>query len=151
MKYLWLFILLLTIPARAQTIEVLPCENSSEICVETLTAQAVNNSDQIKLLDDTIKLAKQRGWTSYIDVSALNPLILSLQLIRNALGGGERQKRKIEIKTLELARADKAAQLRADISALLFALDSLDKRIAAQKAAQAAHVKRLSLYEITYA
>lgn len=74
MKYLWLFILLLTIPARAQTIEVLPCENSFETCVETLTAQAVENSQSIKLLDDTIKLAKRRGWTSYIDVSALNPV-----------------------------------------------------------------------------
>lgn len=151
MKYLFLFILLLAIPTKAQIINNLPCEDSSATCVETLTALAWENSQSIKLLDETIKLAKRRGWTNYIDVSALNPVILSLQLIRNALGGGERQKRKIEIKTLELARADKAAHLRAEISALLFALDFLDKRITAQKIAQDAHSKRVSLYEISYA
>ncbi len=85
MKYLLLFILLLaTGMLKAQTIEVLPCENSMTTCIETLTAQAVENSQSIKLLDETIKLARRRGWTNYIDVSALNPLILSLQLIRSA-------------------------------------------------------------------
>ncbi len=66
-----LFLLMLTIPIHAQTNNDLPCFDTSEKCVETLTAQAVANSAEIKVLDETIKLARRKGWTQYIDVSAI--------------------------------------------------------------------------------
>ena len=67
-------LLMLTITAnlKAQNDE-LPFFDSFEICVEKLTAQAVANSEEIKVIDATIKLARRKGWTQYIDVSAIDP------------------------------------------------------------------------------
>jgi hypothetical protein len=50
------------------------------------------------------KLAKRKGWTQYIDVSAIDPLTLSVQILRNIHGGGERLTRKLTIAQLELRR-----------------------------------------------
>ncbi len=128
-KLLLLFLLTLTIPIHEQN--DLPCFNSSEKCVETMTAQAVANSEEIKVLDATIKLAKRKGWTQYIDVSAIDPLTLSVQILRNVFGGGERQTRKLTISQLELRRTETVKNLRAQIGELL-----LQAETAAQKRTQ---------------
>ena len=134
MKLMLLFLLTLTIPIHTQNdlqpVGVAPtrpsCFDSSEKCVETLTAQAIANSEEIKVLDATIKLAKRKGWTQYIDVSAIDPLTLSVQILRNILGGGERQTRKLTISQLELRRTETVKNLRAEISNLLLQAETAE-------------------------
>lgn len=75
-KLLLLFLLTLTIQIHAQN--DLPCFDPSETCVDKLTAEAVANSEEIKVIDQTIKLAKRKGWTQYIDVTAISSLRLSV-------------------------------------------------------------------------
>lgn len=150
MKFLLLFILLSVIPLKAQTIKVLPCADSGASCVETLTAQAVANSDSIKLIDSTIKLARRKGWTQYIDVSAIDPITLSLQVVRNLLGGGERQKRKIEIKSFELAKQKETSVLRDSIFGQLIIREAAEKRLYDAANAKESHLRRVSLYETSY-
>lgn len=149
MKFLLLCILSLMIPANAQE-NKLPCENSSVECVEILTSQAVGSSDEIKLIDETLKLAKRKGWTQYIDVSAIDPITLSIQVVRNLLGGGERQERKLKLKSLELAKVEKASVIRLQIETLLFSLETIEKRRTAQVSLKESHLKRVSLYEVSY-
>ena len=119
-KSLLLFLLMLTIQVHAQNdLREAFCFDSSEKCVEVLTAQAVSNSEEIKVIDATIKLAKRKGWTQYIDVSAIDPLTLSVQILRNIFGGGERQTRKLTVSQLELRRTEAVKNLRAEVSSLL--------------------------------
>ncbi len=96
-----LLLLTLTLAAYLKAQNDLPCFDSSERCVVALTAQSVANSEEIKVLDATIKLARRKGWTQYIDVSAIDPLTLSVQILRNIFGGGERQQRKLSIAQIE--------------------------------------------------
>ena len=125
-KLLLLFLLTLTIQIQAQS-ELL-CFDSSETCAEKLTAQAVANSEEIKVIDATIKLAKHKGWTQYIDVSAIDPLTLSVQILRNIFGGGERQTRKLTISQLELRRTETIKNLRAQISDLLLQAEAFTRK-----------------------
>ena len=117
----------LTANLKAQNNE-LPCFDSSEICVEKLTAQAVANSEEIRVLDQTIKLAKRKGWTQYIDVSALDPLTMSVQILRNIFGGGERQQRKLSIAQIELRRTETVSRIRTEISNLLIEAENAERK-----------------------
>ena len=114
------------IPIHAQN--DLPCFDSSETCAEKLTAEAVANSEEIKVIDATIKLAKRKGWTQYIDVSAIDPLTLSVQILRNIFGGGERQTRKLTISQLELRRTETVKNLRTEISGSLLQAETLERK-----------------------
>ncbi|MDQ3713406.1 MAG: hypothetical protein M3388_14460 [Acidobacteriota bacterium] len=73
------------------------------------------------------KLAKRKGWTQYIDVSAIDPLTLSVQILRNIHGGGERLTRKLTIAQLELRRTEIVKNLRAQIGDLLLQMETLEK------------------------
>ena len=106
----------------------LPCFDSSEICAEKLTARAVANSEEIKVIDATIKLAKRKGWTQYIDVSAIDPLTLSVQILRNIFGGGERQTRKLTVSQLELRRTETVKNLRAQINDSLLQAENAERK-----------------------
>ena len=125
-KLLLLFLLTFQIPIHAQN--DLSCFDSSEKCVEKLTAEAIANSEEIKVLDATIKLAKRKGWTQYIDVSALDPLTLSVQILRNIFGGGERQTRKLTVSQLELRRTETVKIVRAEISGLLLQTEAAEQK-----------------------
>lgn len=125
-KLLLLFLLTFQIPIHAQS--DLSCFDSSEICAEKLTAQAVANSEEIKVIDQTIKLAKRKGWTQYIDVSAIDPLTLSVQILRNIFGGGERQTRKLTLSQLELRRTEIVLNIRAEISDLLLQAETFERK-----------------------
>jgi hypothetical protein len=96
--------------------------------VEILTVQAGANSEEIKVIDATIKLAKRKGWTQYIDVSAIDPLTLSVQILRNIFGGGERQTRKLTISQLELRRTETVKNLRAQISEILLQAETASQK-----------------------
>ncbi len=125
-KLLLLFLLTFQILIHAQN--DLPCFDSSEICAEKLTARAVANSEEIKVIDATIKLAKRKGWTQYIDVSAIDPLTLSVQILRNIFGGGERQTRKLTVSQLELRRTETVKNLRAQINDLLLQAENAERK-----------------------
>lgn len=125
-KLLLLFLLTLTIQTHAQS--ELPCFESSETCVERLSVEAVANSEEIKVIDQTIKLARRKGWTQYIDVSAIDPLTLSVQILRNIFGGGERQTRKLTISQLELRRTETVKNLRAQISDSLLQAENAERK-----------------------
>ncbi len=48
-----LLLLTLTLAANLNAQNDLPCFDSSEVCVQKLTAEAVANSEEIKVLDQT--------------------------------------------------------------------------------------------------
>jgi hypothetical protein len=128
----------------------LPCFNSSETCVEKLTAQAVAYSEEIKVIDATIKLARRKGWTQYVDVSALDPLTLSVQVLRNIFGGGERQARKLTISQLELRRTETVKNLRVQISNLLLQAESAERKQAQSQTLFDAQRSLIAVLEVSY-
>ena len=147
-KLLWLFLLMLTIPIHAQN--NLPCFDSSEKCVKILTARAVGNSEEIKVIDATIKLARRKGWTQYFDVNALDPLTLSVQILRNIFGGGERQARKLTVSQLELRRTETIKNLRAQISDLLLQAVNAERKKAQSQTLFDEQRSLVAILEVSY-
>lgn len=141
--------LLITANLKAQTND-LPCFDSSESCVNTLTAQAVASSDEIKVLDQTIKLARRKGWTQYIDVSALDPLTMSVQILRNIFGGGERQQRKLSIAQIELRRTETVQKIRTEISNLLTQAENTERKRLQSKMLYDAQTSLVAVLEVSY-
>jgi hypothetical protein len=141
--------LTITIQTIAQNNE-LPCFDSSEICIGKLTAQAVANSEEIRVLDQTIKLAKRKGWTQYIDVSAIDPLTLSVQILRNIFGGGERQQRKLSIAQIELRRTETIKNFRTEISNLLIEAENTERKRLQSKMLYDAQTSLVAVLEISY-
>lgn len=128
----------------------LPCFDSSEICAEKLTARAVANSEEIKVIDATIKLAKRKGWTQYIDVSAIDPLTLSVQILRNIFGGGERQTRKLTVSQLELRRTETVKNLRVQINDLLLQAENARRKKAQSQTLFDAQRSLVAVLEVSY-
>lgn len=126
------------------------CFDSSERCVVALTAEAVANSEEIKVLDATIKLARRKGWTQYIDVSAIDPLTLSVQILRNIFGGGERQQRKLSIAQIELRRSETVSRLRTEISNLLIEAENAERKRLQSKMLYDAQSSLVAILEISY-
>jgi len=118
--------------------------------VETLTVQAVANSAEIKVLDQTIKLARRKGWTQYIDVSAIDPLTLSVQILRNIFGGGERQTRKLAISQINLRRTETVLRIRAEINDLLLQAENAVRRKAQTQTLFDAQSSLVAVLEISY-
>lgn len=147
-KLLLLFLLIFQILIHAQN--DLPCFDSSETCIEALTAQAVANSEEIIVLDATIKLAKRKGWTQYIDVSAIDPLTLSVQILRNIFGGGERQTRKLAISQLELRRTETVKNLRAEIRDFLLQAETLERKKSHTQTLFDAQRSLVAVLEVSY-
>ncbi len=143
-------LLTLTITANLKAQNDLPCFDSSEVCVQKLTAEAVANSEEIKVLDATIKLAKRKGWTQYIDVSAIDPLTLSVQILRNIFGGGERQQRKLSIAQIELRRSETVSRIRTEISNLLVEAENAERKRLQSKMLYDAQSSLVAVLEVNY-
>lgn len=126
------------------------CPVITTACVDALHAQAIANSQELRVLEQAIKLQNAKLWTAYLSANALNPLSLGLQLIRNAAGGGERAERKLTIAQLELRRASLIAELRARIVAELTAYAQADAESKRAAQALATHTARVKLLEISY-
>ena len=148
---MWSLLLTLTIVANLKPQnDKLPCFDSSEMCVEKLTAQAVANSEEIRVLDQTIKLAKRKGWTQYIDVSAIDPLTMSVQILRNIFGGGERQQRKVSIAQIELRRTETISRIRIEISSLLTEAENLGQKRLQSQTLYDAQSSLVAVLEVSY-
>ncbi len=145
-----LLLLTLTLAANLNAQNDLPCFDSSENCAQKLTAQAVANSEEIKVLDQTMKLARRKGWTQYIDVSALDPLTMSIQILRNIFGGGERQQRKLAISQLELRRTETVKSLRAQVSELLLAAETAERKKIQSQTLYDAQISLVAVLEVSY-
>ena len=143
-------LLMLTLAANLNAQNDLPCFDSSEVCVQKLTAQAVAGSEEIKVLDATIKLAKRKGWTQYIDVSAIDPLTLSIQILRNIFGGGERQQRKLSIAQIELRRSETISRIRTEISNLLVEAENAERKRLQSKMLYDAQSSLVAVLEVSY-
>ena len=105
-----------SVPVRAE----LPCLDSSEECLTTLTALAISNSSEIEAINqrleltgDRIEYAEAHQWleflpSSFSSVLSANPLtwIDPLRLIQNLLGGGDVQRNRLAIADLEIGAAD---------------------------------------------
>jgi len=141
---------MLTLAANLNAQNDLPCFDSSEVCVQKLTAQAVAGSEEIKVLDATIKLAKRKGWTQYIDVSAIDPLTLSIQILRNIFGGGERQQRKLSIAQIELRRSETISRIRTEISNLLVEAENAERKRLQSKMLYDAQSSLVAVLEVSY-
>jgi len=145
-----LLLLTLTLAANLNAQNDLPCFDSSEVCVQKLTAEAVANSEEIKVLDATIKLARRKGWTQYIDVSAIDPLTLSVQILRNIFGGGERQQRKLSIAQIELRRSETVSRIRTEISNLLVEAENAERKRLQSKMLYDAQSSLVAVLEVSY-
>jgi len=126
------------------------CFDSSEVGAQKLTAEAVANSEEIKVLDQTIKLARRKGWTQYIDVSAIDPLTLSVQILRNIFGGGERQQRKLSIAQIELRRSETVQKIRAEITNLLIEAENFERKRLQSKMLYDAQSSLVAVLEVSY-
>ena len=145
-----LLLLTLTLAANLNAQNDLPCFDSSERCVVPLTARAVANSEEIKVLDATIKLAKRKGWTQYIDVSAIDPLTLSVQILRNIFGGGERQQRKLAISQIILRRSETVINFRTQITQLLLEAEAAERKKIQSQTLYDAQSSLIAVLEISY-
>ena len=84
----------------------IPCLNSSLECLETLTQQAIERSSEIEainqqlvLAEDRQRYAESRRWTNYVTRDLV-------ALIQNLLGGGQVQRDRLAIASLELDAAN---------------------------------------------
>ncbi len=145
-----LFLLMLTTAIQIPAQNDLPCFDTSEKCAETLTAQAIANSAEIKVLDQTIKLARRKGWTQYIDVSAIDPLTLSVQILRNIFGGGERQTRKLQLAQINLRRTETVLRIRAEINDLLLNAENAERKKLQTQTLFDAQSSLVAVLEISY-
>ena len=89
------------------------CLNSSDECVQELTEKAITSSFKLKtlttriaLIDERLDLAEDRidyvskkSWTNYISTNPVN-------IIQNIFGGGNVQRDRIAIASLEIRTAD---------------------------------------------
>ena len=95
------------------TVEAEFCLNSSDECVAELTEKAIASSfkletlaERITLIDERLELAEdkidyvsKKSWTNYISTNPVN-------IIQNIFGGGDVQRDRIAIASLEIRTAD---------------------------------------------
>ena len=117
------------------------CLNSSDECVQELTEKAITSSFKLKtlttriaLIDERLDLAEDRidyvskkSWTNYISTNPVN-------IIQNIFGGGNVQRDRIAIASLEIRTAD-----------LLAAKAELERQKEEEKVKIGDHVLRLLL------
>lgn len=138
----------MTSAAQAQTRP--DCLTSEAACVDVWTTQAVAASEELRLLADVLKLAQKRRWTVYVDVNALNPVTLALQLFRNAVGAGKLQEQRITIKQIELRREEVKARLRTHLFDQLRAYEGSQRLEAQARTLWEAQKALIAVLEVGY-
>ncbi len=151
-KFLCCSLLTLTaaLTIQAQSDEAPPCLESSPACVEQLTLIVVNNSRELKVIDEAVKLQRAKLWTTYIGADSFNPLSMVFKMARNIAGGGERSERKLVISQLELRRSEIVTSLRAQVSDLLQVIEASDRKKAQAKVLHDAQRAMVATLEVSY-
>jgi len=134
----------------AMTAKAQNCESSESECAALWTEKAVSNSREVKNLTEAIKLAKRKQWTSLIDVSTIEPITASIQIIRNVLGGGKFQENKQLIHALELRRSETITRIRERIVDLLTQIETKRASLASRETAQDNFRQQIELFEVGY-
>ncbi len=102
-----------TVNTHQLTVETAFCLNSSDECVQQLSEKAIASSHKLKTLAERITLIEQRlelaedrieytrkkKWTNYISANPVN-------ILQNIFGGGDVQRDRIAIASLEIRTAD---------------------------------------------
>jgi hypothetical protein len=128
----------------------LPCLTSEPDCLQILGDLAVHNNRELALLEQTLRLQKKKLWTNWLSADGLNPLTISLRVIRNLVGGGERAAAKLEIARLEWRQAEQISQIHNQITQAVFAYEVSQQQLAATKDRLTAHQTRLQFSIIEY-
>ncbi len=135
----------LAIQATAQN-----CESSDAGCAALWTEAAAANSREVKNLTEAIELAKRKQWTSLIDVSTIEPVTASIQIIRNVLGGGRFQENKQLIHALELRRSETITRIRERIVDFLAQIETKRANLASRETALENLSRQIELFEVGY-
>jgi hypothetical protein len=127
-----------------------PCLSSEPDCLRTLGDAAVNNSLELRTLDQAIQLAKKKQWTTWLNADGLNPIAMGLRIARNVAGGGDRAALKLDIANLERRRAEVETNLRQSVTQAVSDYEAAERRVRLARAKLAAHEAKLKLLEATY-
>lgn len=136
--------------AKAQTPPALPCSTASAECAARLSALAINNSIEIKTLDEAIKYQRKRRWSSWMNADGLNPLAVGFRIARNVAGGGDVAALKLEISQLMRRRAEIEATLRLSITQSLAELDAATRKTQLAHSRLAGHQARTQMVSVSY-
>jgi hypothetical protein len=104
---------------------------------------AVQNSQEIAVLEQAIALQKKKLWTNWLSADGLHPLAIALRIARNMAGGGERAGAKLELARLALRQAELAAQLRDSVTRMVLAYETAQRQLTKAEAKFVAHQTRL--------
>ncbi|MEL7053986.1 MAG: hypothetical protein AAGM45_19680 [Cyanobacteria bacterium J06588_5] len=135
----------------------MPCLQSSSECLETLTQQAIEQSSEIIAINEQLALtadrqdyAEARRWTNYL---TLDPV----RLVQNVLGGGDVQRDRLAIASLELEaanlirrRAAVAEELTRDVVDLVLKYEKLGREIELVQSQLETHRMRTAVMEAAY-
>lgn len=147
--FLLLSLLMLPVTINAQTF-TLPCTDASKECLERLTALAVANNQEIRLIEQTTKLQRRKMFTNYIGADSLNFFAMTFKMARNIMGGGDVQTAKLTINTLELRRFQLTQEIAAQVHDLLTTSETAEKRREQSMIAQDAMRAMVAVMEVGY-
>ncbi len=126
-------------------------------CLEILTQQAIEQSSEIEAINEQLALtaerqdyAEARQWTNYL---TLDPI----RLVQNVLGGGDVQRDRIEIASLELETANLirrresvAEELTREVVDLVLDYERLDRQAVLIESQLESHRLRVEVAEARY-
>ncbi|MFG6100562.1 TolC family protein [Leptothoe sp. ISB3NOV94-8A] len=135
----------------------LPCLNSSTECLEVLTQQAIAQSSEIEAINEQLALtaerqdyAEARQWTNYL---TLDPI----RLVQNVLGGGDVQRDRIAIASLELdaanlirQRENQAQHIADEVVSLVLNYEKLDREYDLLDSRLRTHLMQAQIMEAQY-
>jgi predicted ATPase len=165
----------LTVSSRGERlfaqVNVIPCIDSSNKCIEQLTEQAIANSPELVTLDEQIALIDKRlvvageriehtskkRWTNYLSTDPL-------RIAANVFGGGDVQRDNIAIADLEVKSAELEAyranlhrrqaevksQLKEDILGLVLEYEAAEREYVLAQSKLANYSQQRQLIEIDY-
>jgi hypothetical protein len=136
--------------AKPATEPVLPCLDSSPACLERLSALAVEQSQELKVLDEAIKLQKSKLWTTWLAADSFNPLGMALRVGRNLAGGGDRAAGKLTIDQLKLRRAEVIVQIRQNLITSVLSYEAAARARELASSRLAVYTTNLPIIELAY-
>lgn len=133
------------------------CLSSSPECLASLTEQAIEQSSEIAAIEEQLALtderqdyAESRRWTNYL---TLDPL----RLVQNVLGGGDVQRDRLAIASLELEGANLirrreaiAENLAREVVEAVLNYERLERELSLIDSQLMTHLQRVGVMEASY-
>lgn len=133
--------------------------NISKYPVEELQQRAIQNSELIKLLDQAIKVAESKKWTSLAPNLGMGNNFASKNSdfrfninwdLMEVLGGGKIRQVNLEIAKLKLQKYELENKLKIEVLEFVLALQQAERRLISDNAKIDMLKKRLLLIEAEY-